>query len=65
MKAICGRNEENVKGAAAEFGWEGYETDWKTLIARDDIDLVDVSTPGDSHAEIAIAAAEAGQARLL
>ena len=61
MKAICGRNEENVKGAAAEFGWEGYETDWKTLIARDDIDLVDVSTPGDSHAEIAIAAAEAGK----
>ena len=56
MKAICGRNEENVRGAAAEFGWEGYETDWKTLIARDDIDLIDVSTPGDSHAEIAIAA---------
>ena len=61
MKAICGRNEANVSDAAKTFGWQGYETDWKTLIGRDDIHLVDVSTPGDSHAEIAIAAAEAGK----
>lgn len=61
MKAICGRNEANVSDAAKTFGWQGYETDWKTLIGRDDIDLIDVSTPGDSHAEIAIAAAEAGK----
>jgi len=61
MKAICGRNEANVSDAAKTFGWQGYETDWKTLIGRDDIDLIDVSTPGDSHCEIAIAAAEAGK----
>jgi predicted dehydrogenase len=61
MKAICGRNRANVRAAAATFGWEGYETDWRKLIKRDDIDLVDVSTPGDTHAEIAIAAAEAGK----
>jgi predicted dehydrogenase len=61
MKAICGRNEANVSDAAKTFGWQGYETDWKTLIGRDDIHLIDVSTPGDSHAEIAIAAAEAGK----
>ncbi len=61
MKAICGRNEANVSDAAKTFGWQSYETDWKTLIGRDDIHLIDVSTPGDSHAEIAIAAAEAGK----
>ncbi|MBM3264793.1 MAG: Gfo/Idh/MocA family oxidoreductase [candidate division Zixibacteria bacterium] len=61
MKALCGRNKNNVKAAAAAFGWEGIETDWKKLIRRDDIDLIDVSTPGDSHAEIAIASAEAGK----
>ena len=61
MKAICGRNEANVSDAAKTFGWQSYETDWKTLIGRDDIQLVDVSTPGDSHAEITIAAAEAGK----
>tara|TARA_B100000029_G_scaffold516813_1_gene634858 strand:- start:35117 stop:36289 length:1173 start_codon:yes stop_codon:yes gene_type:complete len=61
MKAICGRNKENVMSAANEFGWEGYETDWRELISREDIDLIDISTPGDSHAEIAIAAAESGK----
>ena len=61
MKAICGRNKENVMSAANEFGWEGYETDWRELISRVDIDLIDISTPGDSHAEIAIAAAESGK----
>ncbi len=61
MKAICGRDEAAVKQAAEQFGWQGYETDWRKLVARDDIGLVDVSTPGDSHAEIAIAAAEHGK----
>lgn len=61
MRAICGRDEAGVRKAADELGWQGYETDWRKLIARDDIGLVDVSTPGDSHAEIAIAAAEAGK----
>jgi predicted dehydrogenase len=61
LRAICGRDEAGVRAAAAQFGWAGYETDWKALIARDDIGLVDISTPGDSHAPIAIAAAAAGK----
>jgi len=61
MKALCGRDEAGVKAAAEQFGWQGYETDWKKLVARSDIGLIDVSTPGDSHAAIAIAAAENGK----
>ena len=47
--------------AADRLGWDGYVTDWRELIARDDIDVIDVCTPGDSHAEIAIAALAAGK----
>jgi predicted dehydrogenase len=61
MRALCGRDEAGVRAAAAQFGWEGIETDWRALVARDDIGLVDVSTPGDSHAAISIAAAEHGK----
>lgn len=61
LKAIAGRSEEGVKKAADELGFESYETDWRTLIDRDDIDLIDIVTPNNSHAEIAIAAAEAGK----
>ena len=61
MKAICGRNETEVSAAATKFGWESYETSWKRLVERDDIDLVDISTPGDTHRDIAVAAAEAGK----
>lgn len=61
MQALVGRNEEGVKAAAAKMGWASYETDWRRLIERDDIDLIDISTPNNTHAEIAIAAAEAGK----
>jgi predicted dehydrogenase len=61
MQAICGRNEQKVKAAATQYGWRSCETDWRRLLARDDIDLVDVSTPNNSHAEISIAAARAGK----
>jgi len=61
MKAICGRNKEKVKAAAEQLGWESYETNWRKLVARDDIDVVDISSPGNTHAEIAIAAAQAGK----
>lgn len=61
MKAICGRDEAAVAAAAAQFGWQETETDWRRLVARDDIGLIDISTPGDSHAPIALAAAEAGK----
>jgi predicted dehydrogenase len=52
---------QKVGAAAATFGWDEAVTDWRELVARDDIDLIDVSTPGDSHAEIAIAALAAGK----
>ncbi len=61
LKAVCGRNEENVKAFAEQWGYDSYETDWKALIARDDIDAVDICTPNNFHKEIAIAAAEAGK----
>ncbi|WP_075035639.1 Gfo/Idh/MocA family protein [Halobacillus dabanensis] len=61
LKAICGRKEESVKEAAEKMGWESYETDWRKLIAREDIDVIDIVTPNHTHAEIAIAAAKAGK----
>lgn len=61
MKAVCGRNEAAVKEFADQWGWESIETDWRKLVARDDIGLVDIGSPGDTHAEIAIAAAKAGK----
>ena len=62
MKVICGRTPNNVRAAAREYGWEEAATNWEEVVTRKDIDLVDVSTPGDSHMEIAIAAAQAGKA---
>jgi predicted dehydrogenase len=64
LKVVCGRSEDRVKAAASRLGWEEYATSWQDVIARDDVDIVDVCTPGDSHKEIAIAAAEAGKAVL-
>lgn len=61
MKTVCGRTEASVKKAADDLGWEGYATDWRKVIEDPEIDVVDVSTPGDSHCEIACAAAEAGK----
>jgi predicted dehydrogenase len=61
MKIICGRKEEGVRSAAQRYGWESYETDWKKLVRRDDIDLVDICTPNNQHHDMVIAAAEAGK----
>lgn len=61
MNAVCGRDPVAVRAAAERLGWAAVETDWRALIARDDVDLVDICTPGESHAEIAIAALEAGK----
>lgn len=61
LKAVCSRNAEKVQAFADQWGYESIETDWRKLIARDDIDAVDICTPNDSHAEIAIAAAKAGK----
>ncbi len=61
LKAVCGRNAEKVQEFADQWQYESIETDWKELIKRDDIDAIDICTPNNSHAEIAIAAAEAGK----
>jgi predicted dehydrogenase len=61
MTLIVGRDPANLDAAAHKFGWLERETDWRTTVARDDIDVVDICTPGSSHAEIAIAALEAGK----
>src|SRR4029079_12251115 len=61
MLALAGRNKHAASAAAAQFGWAAVEIDWKQLLTRDDVHLIDVCTPGDTHAEIAIAALEAGK----
>ncbi|WP_329620312.1 Gfo/Idh/MocA family oxidoreductase [Streptomyces sp. NBC_01255] len=61
LAAVAGRDPDAVRAAARRHGWAAAETDWRALIARDDVQLVDVCTPGDSHAEIAVAALEAGK----
>ncbi|MBO8163517.1 MAG: Gfo/Idh/MocA family oxidoreductase [Brevibacillus sp.] len=61
LKAIAGRDEQGVRQAAEKMGWDSYETDWRRLIERNDIDVIDIVTPNNTHAEIAIAAAKAGK----
>lgn len=61
MTALCGRDAGAAAAAAQRMGWASVETDWKRLVTRDDVHLVDICTPGDTHAEIAIAALEAGK----
>jgi predicted dehydrogenase len=61
MRALCGRDADRLAEAASRLGWESTETDWTALLRRDDIDLVDICTPGNTHAEIAVAALEAGK----
>ena len=61
LKVACGRNKDQVQEFADNWGWEEVETDWKKVIERDDIDIVDISLPPNLHAEVAIAAAKAGK----
>ncbi|MBT2512538.1 Gfo/Idh/MocA family protein [Arthrobacter sp. ISL-30] len=61
LAAVAGRNPEGVAAAADKLGWQSAETDWRRLIERDDVDLIDICTPGNTHAEIAVAALEAGK----
>ena len=61
MKVLCGRTPDAVRTAADQLGWEETSTDWREVVRRKDIDIVDIVTPGDSHAEIAIEAAKAGK----
>ncbi|EFE65953.1 oxidoreductase [Streptomyces viridosporus ATCC 14672] len=61
LTVVCGRDADAVRAAADRHGWADAETDWRALVERDDVDLVDICTPGDSHAEIALAALAAGK----
>src|SRR5690625_7313249 len=60
MKVICGRNEEAVSKAAKQFGWAEYTSDWKQLLRRDDIDLIDINAPSNDHTAITNTSAKAG-----
>ncbi|HEY0001706.1 MAG TPA: Gfo/Idh/MocA family oxidoreductase [Actinoplanes sp.] len=61
MSVVCGRSAGAVATAAATLGWASSATDWRAVVDRDDIDLIDICTPGDTHAEIALAALAAGK----
>ena len=61
LKAVCARNEEKLTAFADQWGYESTETDWRALLERDDIDVVDICVPNNLHREIALAAAEAGK----
>lgn len=61
LQAVCSRRKEKVKAFADQWGYKSYETDWRKMIERDDIDVIDICTPNHLHAEIAIAAAKAGK----
>lgn len=61
MLVICGQDKDRTNAMGKRFGWREASTDWKSVVNRKDIDLVDVATPGDTHAEIAIAALKAGK----
>jgi predicted dehydrogenase len=61
LKAVCARNAARAEAFAANWGYQSTETDWRKLVERSDIDLIDIASPNDTHAEIAIAAAKAGK----
>jgi predicted dehydrogenase len=61
LQAVCARNLQAVSDFAARWNYQSFETDWRKLVDRSDIDLIDIATPNDTHAEIAIAAAAAGK----
>lgn len=62
MHTLCGRNDVAVRQAADVLGWQNIETDWRKVVSNPEIDVIDIATPGNLHAEIAIAAAKAGKA---
>src|SRR5215470_8236501 len=61
LKAVCARNPERLRSFAENWGYESVEADWRKLVERKDIDLIDIASPNDTHADIAIAAARAGK----
>ena len=63
LQAVCARDEAKAKAFADKWGWQSVETDWRKLVSRKDIDVIDIGSPNNTHAEIAIAAAQAGKAK--
>ncbi|KMW59818.1 Myo-inositol 2-dehydrogenase [Candidatus Rhodobacter oscarellae] len=61
LVAVCARNRERAEAFASNWGYQDVESDWQSLVARDDIDLIDIAAPNDMHHDIAIAAAQAGK----
>jgi predicted dehydrogenase len=61
LKAVAARNKDRVKAFADNWGYESFETDWRALVDRKDIDVIDIASPNDTHLEIAVAAAKAGK----
>src|ERR1700733_13368470 len=61
LKALCARDADKARAFAGKWGFESTETDWRKLVAREDIDVIDIASPNDTHAKIAIAAAKAGK----
>ena len=61
LKCLCARDAGKADAFAGVWGYESVETDWRKVIERDDVDLVDICSPYDSHLEIAVAAAKAGK----
>src|SRR5690348_8253862 len=61
LKALCARNPDRAKAFAENWGYQSVESDWRKLVERKDIDLVDIASPNDTHLEIAVAAAKAGK----
>ena len=61
LKAACARNEERIQAFADRWGYQSVETDWRKMISREDIDVIDICVPNNLHKEIALAAAEAGK----
>ena len=61
LKAVCARDKDKVKAFAEQWGYESIETDWRKLVERKDIDIIDIASPNDTHLEIAVAAAKAGK----
>jgi predicted dehydrogenase len=61
LKVACGRHDESLKAFARNWGWEETETDWKKVVERDDIDIIDISTPTFLHHDIAVEAAKRGK----
>jgi predicted dehydrogenase len=60
-RVLCGRDQATLTATAATWGWQETATDWRTVVARPDIDLIDIAAPNMLHAQIAIAAAGAGK----